>query len=208
MLPGRDGGEVGIDLFALGELGVAGRGAPRAMYALLAGLLSEESCPDVRIIGAGADLSLLTGLPIGRFRVPGPREFRALSTHAEALRVLCDERARIEEGDGPSPYLILLSFTKCDVQRDLPDLVAPRRGRRRVAAILVPCAPHGLTCTLDEDGGILEVQGSGPDEELRASLARVRFAQLDLDEGAALFVEYLAGAIARYETHNFWDDLP
>ncbi|GAA2411486.1 hypothetical protein GCM10010191_20860 [Actinomadura vinacea] len=207
VLPCRDGGTVSFDLFRAGGLGMAGAGAANAMYALLAGLLFGESCPDVHIVGADEDLSLFTGLPIRRLRVPGPPHLTSFATHAEVLRALRTRRPAHGPGAAP-PFLILLALGRRELRRELPEILTPGDPGRRMAAIVVPAAPVGYTCTLDRNGDVLKAHGTGLDAEAGSALLRGRFAQLEVNDIADLFVAYLAGMIARYEMRRPWPDFP
>jgi hypothetical protein len=204
VLPGRDGGTVSVDLLGSGGLGVAGAGAANAMYALLAGLLSSESCPNVHIVGADEDLSLITGLPVRRLRVPGPPHFTSFATHAEALRYLRTGR----RDEAARPFLILLALAKPEVCRTLPEIIIPGDPGRRAAAILIPTTPVGPACTIGRNGDVLDVRGEGLDEQARDRLLRGRFAQLEINDIAGLFIAYMAGMIARYEAKSSWPDPP
>ncbi|MBE1530526.1 hypothetical protein [Actinomadura algeriensis] len=205
LLADSDGGTVRIDLFRTGGLGVGGAGSANAMYALLAGLLSSESYPEVHIVGTDEDLSLLTGLPIRHLSVPGPPGLTSFATHADVLRHLRTDRRTREDGP-PRPFLLLFAFAKEEVYVALPEIIASAAPERQRAAILIPVTPVGHTCTIDRDGNVLDVRG--PDEDVRSLLRRGRFAQLDIDEVAELFNAHLIGVIARYEAGISWPDLP
>jgi DNA-binding SARP family transcriptional activator len=167
---------VGIDIAALGGLGLAGPGAGPAARAILAALLAQAPPGDTGlpavIIPAADAARLLPGA--GRAAIPGlavPATLDAALGELEALQLTLARLRGADDGDlagdGPAPGaagpgVTLIAAPEPGSARRLAAILDAGR-RTGAGAVLLGAWPAGTTCQVEPDGTVTAVTPSSPD---------------------------------------------
>jgi DNA-binding SARP family transcriptional activator len=167
---------VGIDIAALGGLGLVGPGAGPAARAILAALLAQAPPGDTGlpalIIPAADAARLLPGA--GRAAIPGlsvPATLEAALGELEALQLTLARLGGVGDGDlagdGPvpgaaGPGVTLIAAPEPGSARRLAAILDAGR-RTGTGAVLLGAWPAGTTCQVEPDGTVTAVTPPSPE---------------------------------------------
>jgi DNA-binding SARP family transcriptional activator len=192
---------VGVDIAALGGLGLAGPGAWPAARAILAALLAQAPRGDTGlpavIIPAADAARLLPG--VGRAAIPGlavPATLETALGELEALQLTLARLGGAGDGDladaGPAPGaagpgLTLIAASEPGSARRLAAILDAGR-RTGTGAVLLGTWPAGVTCQVAADGTVTAVTPPSPD------LDGARLFTMAAAEAAAIVLQEAGGS--------------